>query len=578
MAKKPAENIEEAIDTNPDLQKSLEKSGVQSAKAAEKTVPTYKITSTDSKIPVSSVHGKSWKAKRDQALAKRKNNYEDLSWEEAIEYYNNNQIAFRSDGDGNYPRNEAHAKKRIRGSGETENLVYANVSALVPAIYAKNPAIEVTSEDEADMEGALANKELVNVLLNQKETPGVNAKPVGRRAITCTALTNVSYAEIGYTKRNESSQQAMADLKTLSEEWTKAKTQKELRKIEGRIQAIEEKVDLLRPSGPWLKFRSPFQLILDPDETSEGFGDCKWVMVWEFVPTCWLQAVYGIDQADEFKSIYQPTHVLSAEARESGKNDIEQEIDNYTLLDSSAAGGDHEHSHYGYDDEYSYKQAQRTKIWYVWDKVTRRLYLYNDQDWAWPIWVWDDPLKLDSFFPFSELTFYTDPIDGHGKSEVTYYLDQQDAINEINHEFKYARQQAKFNVAYDKNLVSREDVEKVLKGDEGAAVGVDVPEGYTIKDFIQTIMPPSMQYTEIFDKRPQLEAINRLSSVTGIMRGEQFKTNTTNKAIEQYTGNTQVRLDEKIDAVEDFFGDIGWKLMQLCAQFMTKEEVVALIG
>jgi hypothetical protein len=25
-------------------------------------------------------------------------------------------------------------------------------------------------------------------------------------------------------------------------------------------------------------------------------------------------------------------------------------------------------------------------------------------------------------------------------------------------------------------------------------------------------------------------------------------------------------------------GDIGWKLMQLCAQFMTKEEVVALIG
>lgn len=573
-------SIEDAIDKNPDLERSLEKSGIKSDTKAVAEIPVYKVTSTDSKIPVSNAHGKLWKSRRDQSLAKRKNDLEDVAWEEAISYYQNNQIPFRSDGEGNFARNETHARKRIRGHGETENIVFANTSSLVPAVYARNPKAEITATHTPDEEMGNIYEDLINKLFEKKAAPGLNLKPKARRSVVNTALTNLAYIEVGYTFKEDSSEQAMKQLQELSIAWSEAKTSEEIREVEGKIMAIEEKINLLRPAGPWAKFRKPQQVLRDSDSESEDLSECKWVMVWEFVPTTWIQAVYGEKNSrGQYKSIYQPSHVLNASVNgDDGRNNVEQEINNYTLLEDSARSGEDEASSYGYKDDYSYKQAQRTKVWYVWDKVTRRVYMYNDKDWSWPIWVWDDPYKLDTFFPFAQLTFYTDPERGIAKSETTYYLDQQDAINEINHEFKHARQQAKFNVAFDKNTVSREDAEKVIKGDEGVAVGVDVPEGYKLGDFLQSILPPSMQYAELFDKRPQYDAIDRVSSVTAIMRGTEFKTNTTNKAIDQYQSTIGVRLDEKIDAVEDFIGDIGYKVLQLCVQFMPSEQVARLIG
>jgi hypothetical protein len=61
------------------------------------------------------------------------------------------------------------------------------------------------------------------------------------------------------------------------------------------------------------------------------------------------------------------------------------------------------------------------------------------------------------------------------------------------------------------------------------------------------------------------------------MRGVEYKTNTTNKAIESYESQTQTRLDEKIDQIEDFIGNIGMGLLELCVSKMPAEMVGALI-
>ena len=568
----PAENVEEAVDRNPDLERSLDKAGVGADKVAP-VVPTYQIISTDSKIPVSSQHGNLWKSRRDQAVNKRKHNLEEEAWDDALCYYDNSQEGARAYSD-------QPARKRHRGTSETENIVFANVSALVPAIYARNPQIEVTNTKAENEEPSIMHEELVNVLMRTKSMNGLNLKPKARRAVVATTLMNLSFLEVGYTFKQDSSEQALKDLEELSKSYATEKNLEKLRLIEGKIAALELKVDLLQDSGPFVKFRKPEQVLRDPDSESEDLSDDKWIMIWEYVPTTWLQATYADDKTGS-KSLYKPTHVLNANSvGAEGRNSAEQEITNYTLIndDYNDRPGRTRKSQYGYDDDESYKRALRTKIWRVWDKTTRRIYMYNDKDWTWPIWVWDDPYHLDTFFPLAQLTFYTHPTEGVAKSETVYYLDQQDAINDINSEFKYARQQAKFNVVYDKNRANREDVEKILKNDEGAAVGVDIPEGYSIKDFIQSVVPPSLQYAELFDKSPQFEAIDRLSSVSGVMRGQQFKTNTTNGAIEKYSMNTQTRLDEKIDAVEDFIGDVGWKTLQLCSQFMDQETVGKYIG
>ena len=49
---------------------------------------------------------------------------------------------------------------------------------------------------------------------------------------------------------------------------------------------------------------------------------------------------------------------------------------------------------------------------------------------------------------------------------------------------------------------------------------------------------------------------------------DEFKTNTTNKAIDYYSTMGNMRMDMRLDAIEDALGDVGWKLAQLCLRFM----------
>jgi len=89
---------------------------------------------------------------------------------------------------------------------------------------------------------------------------------------------------------------------------------------------------------------------------------------------------------------------------------------------------------------------------------------------------------------------------------------------------------------------------------------------------------PSLQFQFLWNKDSAVQAINRISGVMDAMRGEQFKTNTTNQAIEQYNSISGVRLDEKRDAIEDFIGDIMYKVLFLCLQFMDQQTVARLVG
>lgn len=540
----------------------------------DKYKPTYKVTA-DTKIPVSKAHGKLWQSRRDQAMRKMKKRGLKRAWDEALSYYRNDQSAHRTESDDpDYPGNEGASRQMHRGFSETENIVFANTSALVPLLYAKNPRAEFTADDPADEQIGVTLEKLIARLMSKKSYPGVNLKQKIRKCVVMTTLTNAAYVEVGYTFRENSSEQSLQDLAKLSAELQKAKTPQQVQEIEGKIEALEATIDLLRPPGPWVKFRRPHDVLFDPDSIEDDHSDARWGMVCDYINTNYLNARFRDKSQGARTSMYKPTHVVQA-GDGSGQNAAEHEVQNYSIFSDEEKSNA---SSYGYTDEESYRNAQRTKCWWVWDKTTRRVLLYADNDWTWPIWVWDDPYKLQGFYPIFKLQFYTDPEEPMSKGEVTYYLDQQDALNQINSEFKQARQWARRNLIFDKNKVSADEVEKLIKGDQDVAVGVDVPEGMNLKDFVQSIVPPSMQFVQLFDKTPILEAIDRVSSVQPVMRGVEFKTNTTNQAINTYNSLQQTRTDEKIDAVEDFIGQIAWALAQMALQFMSREQVAALIG
>lgn len=220
-----------------------------------------------------------------------------------------------------------------------------------------------------------------------------------------------------------------------------------------------------------------------------------------------------------------------------------------------------------------------TKVWYAWDKVTRRLEMYADNDWKWPIWVWDDPYQLQGFFPLTRLWFHENPVAVYAKGEVSYYLDQQDQINEINDEKRRAILWARRNIFYNpESGITQEIADKVLKGPDATAVPLKLPEGVKPADVIFSIPPPSTAFAALFDKKDLYAAVDRIANTSEVERGGEFKTNTTNKAIDYYSTMGNMRMDMRLDAIEDALGDIGWKLAQLCLRFMDPQTVMQLTG
>jgi hypothetical protein len=419
---------------------------------------------------------------------------------------------------------------------------------------------------------------LVNKLFGMEAAPGINLKPKARKAVVLATLTNNAWAEVGWIQKEDSSAEAYDEMVKLSEEYKNAKDSKTIKEVEGKIMALESKIDVLRPAGPFLRIRKPHDILIDlASEMSDG-SDGQWMIDYDYINTDFLRAMYTKEgDSGERVSIFKPTHVMKLQkSGKSATDGLDEEVAQFSLLHESGDTG--AYRSYGFEDADSFKKAQMTRVARVWDKVTRRVLLFNTNDWSWPIWVWDDPYQLPSFFPFRALQFYVDPVGDETKGEVVYYLDQQDAINEINSELHLSRQWARKNWYFDKNRINADDVTQIMRGYKQGGIGVDVPDGGKLDDFIKVFVPPSVNFQQLLNKQPHLDAIDRISSVQGVMRGAQFKTNTTNDAVNKYDAVSQTRLDEKVDALEDFFACIARDINFLCLRFMPADMVDQLIG
>lgn len=560
------EGNEEIIGQESQLDRELER---VAPKEKVKTGPVYKVMS-DAKIPVSKQHGKMWKSRRDASKQCREM-YEE-AWNEAIRYYKGDQMSHRDSAAEDRSGNYSVRRKMNDKWSETENVVFANTTTMLPTLYAKNPQAEFTAPSDVNKPIASFLERLMNKLVGMKYAPGVNLKPKARKAVLNALLTNAGWMKIGWNFKEDSNEAVMAEIMQLAERLQKAKDEKEIREIEGALQALERHMDVVAPAGAYTKFVSPFRIYLDPDTTEPDLSDCKYLFEYDFLPTDYINARYAQkDKNDNWVSQYQPTHVLKTS---SSQNAVEDEVANFSLFSK-----DHDYKEYGYEDRDAFEKAQCTMVWYCWDRTTRRMYMFAENDWTWPIWVWDDPYGLLEFFPYYRLSFYDDPENVWSKGEVTYYLDQQDAINEINDEEARTRLWLKRNIMYDKDSIASEDVEQWLNGPDGTARGIRVPDGKSIQEVIFALSPPGMQqFPEIFNVDRKLAAIDRISSVTDTLRGVQFKTNTTNKAIDTYNSSTQLRVDEKVDLIEDWLGSIIFGLTQLVARFMDPQEAAQLIG
>ncbi len=538
--------------------------------AAEEAAPAYRVFK-DSKVPVSKKRGILWKGRKDQGVSRMADLHK--AWDEAIRYFTMDQMNHRR-ARHNASGNSGVAQQRNQQWSETENIVFANVCSMVPVLYSKNPEATFTAfgkMNEASDELAEYSQQLVNVLASMKYAPGINIKPKITQSIVNVQLTNFAVIEVGYNKKNDADEAAQQELVRIGEDLATAKDMKKIKELEGQLMALEEQVSFINPPGPTVQVVPSHDIIIDPDASAPDKSDAMWIMKRMYIRTNYLNARYGMKDADtgQVKSVYEPTHILVG-----NDESVDDQINNFKLLSD-----DRRPQQFGYNTKDAMREAERTMCWVVWDKATRRLEMYADNNWQFPIWVWDDPYGLPNFYPFHFLQFHTAPVGAWAKGEVSYYLDQQDAINEINDASRRAIEALKRGPIYNVNKVSRTEVENYIRSTaDNTAMGVKVPEGQSIGDILEYPIPAFAKAQIVFNKDDKLKAIDRISSVSDTMRGAQFKTNTTNKAIEDYSATTNLRIDEKIDAIEDFVGDIFADVGFLCARFMPVDMVAQLLG
>lgn len=532
----------------------------------EKVAPAYQIIGN--RIPVGKGVGSLWKIRFDVAK-KHAERYFDIA-ENIHGYYQNTLDQQRQSTDGEGSGTE-HLRRTLRHKVTyVENMIFANAQALMPHLYTQNPTVSVISNavgpEETDALATVVQK-VVNTLANKKGDRGLNLRNKVRRCILAAHLFNEAYIEVGYDKKEAASATAKSDLDKLAQELEKAKDDNEVAEIEAKISAIDSQYDFLVPAGPWTRYRRYDEVLIDPAGVEEDLSDARYVMIADFEPVMKLKAMYGKKRKDgTYSSLFKPTHILAAGSTADSDAMV-------SLLDDS------DHRKHGFQDQESFERSQYCRVWRVWDKTTRRVYMFNEGHWDWPIYVWDDPYKLDSFFPIERLWLIIDPMGGRAKPEPAYILDQQDMIDKKNSQRALAVEWASNKFVYNKNKITRQEIERLLsETSNDRSIGIDLSEDMKISDVFQPVLTPAAALPEMFDTQKEMAAIERVSAVSDVMRGGQFKTNTTNKAVESYSDIISARSSDRRDQIEEFVGRVLWKVAQVCLQFMPQETVMALVG
>lgn len=528
--------------------------------------PLYRVYK-GSKIAVSRSMGKMWQMRRDAAIAAYDSVLE--AWNQSFSYYNNNQTKSLDTPRGTFRRGDA-----------TENIVYSNLNVMLPAVYSKDPDITCNTTDKEDQ----AFTKTLNAVINAffKKRNALNAKMRFKKAVGMGLLTNFGVLKLDWVKKDDSIEMANQQLVELSAELLKCKNTSELETVHGRIAALESSMEIFEKSGPNLKNVMPHNLIIDPYAEDMDGMDSKWMIEDTFFQTDWLKARYTQpcegyeDDPKALELVFKPTHKATFD--NSGKREDGLGM----VMDALAAGAV---TDYQNEEREGYTNLYYTKCHIVWDKDARRVYLFAADDWTWPLWVWEDPLKISRFFPYFIIAFGLSTGGTVSVGETAYYLDQQDEINDINRQVAKIRRTVFDYFFYNSDVTNVDEVTKFVNAirgiDDGAAnnhmLGIRAGES-KISDLIQPFVPPALQYEALFNKEPTITAINRISNTSDALRGTQYKTNTNESAVQSYQDAARMAVGAKIDVVEDCIGDMANALAELAVQNMDQKEVEGLVG
>lgn len=535
--------------------------------ATEAPAPLYRVIGANA-IKVSKSFGPMWQTKIRAAVAAYQVTRD--AWEECFKYVNMHHGKEMQTPKGNFRR----------GDG-SENVIYANLQTVLPAIYSKNPDITVATTDEEDQDFSETAQTLLTQLCRRPNWPGLNLKPKAKKAAMMAELTNFGVLKLEWIQKQDSREEAQKQLNKLYDDLENAKTQPEIEAVYGKLESLESLIELFERMGPKLSTVLPQDLIPDPNASEPDGSDGNWVAEHCWFNTEFLRAQYTEkDEVDgkQTVSIANPTHMISLTSEKGTK------MDGLSLLLDAIDSVPSEPTSHLEEEQRGYKLRYMTECYLLWDKTTRRVYLFQKNDMSWPLWAWEDPFKLSRFFPYFYMQFNLGTGSVITPGQVSYYLDQQDNINQINRQVARIRRTVFNYFFYNSNVIDKTTAEALVKALRGESevdappTGVKIDPEVKFKDVFEALLPPSADYEALFNKKNDYEAIDRLGGVSDALRGTQFKTNTNEDAVQSYMEAVKLRIGAKIDCVEDTIAQLAWALLEMAVQFADEEFVTGVVG
>ncbi|GAH01351.1 unnamed protein product, partial [marine sediment metagenome] len=189
-------------------------------------------------------------------------------------------------------------------------------------------------------------------------------------------------------------------------------------------------------------------------------------------------------------------------------------------------------------------------------------FLYNEKD------------ELQKFGnPYMELTFNYDPLTYWGIPDAKYLEDQQLAVNEVRTLQMNTRRASLLRFIYDSNIMTDDEIEKLLTEDVACAIKADGDVDKGVKIFQPYVAPD-------FDMN--VEAIRKdAREISGLSRNqvgefEGGRRTATESQIVQMA--SQIRISERKDMVADLLVDIVEKYNQYMFSEYNVQQVEDIIG
>lgn len=524
--------------------------------------PSYTLVG-DASIPVSKKSGRRWKERIDGALTAF--DPQRQSWQQSYNAYR----ACSSSGlkfDGDIPVDVYFA------NDTDENLTREAVKTILRTSYSSNPDVNIATVDQSDDDALQMYSAVIGQLLNRVNYPGLNGKARIRRWIMNGHLTNFGVLRLDYQAASGSRQEAAEQLLRLQEEVSHEKDMVKLEELYAELEIAEEQLSTTREAGLCLDNKRSVDIVIDPDTTYLDLSDCKWLDEIQWISDAYIKKRFlKKDEHGVWVRISDgkpPGSGFDTGRSESG-NDLRDDIV-ATILGATPESVDRE------------RNKDRTKCHLIWDKLTKQVSLWIDGSWDVPLYVWQDDLKLSRFYPYFIMAF-TEPLDTIiQEGEQAQYAGHEKEVNKINKRVAWLRKIAFGALIYNSKKVNAKQVEKLIQHlrnpEEFEAFGIDWPAELKLKEMFDLFVPPDAELQVLYDKTDLMKTVDRVNSQSEVSKGGQFKTNTTNKAVEAYSQQSASVKNELTDAIEDAMTDLVWAMLEIVASKYTTEQITSLVG